>query len=112
MHQNLQKKKKINLVKADDRLFSNLYIANQSRASDLDNFFPHENHAFPVLLSEYGKLCRGTKPDFLDFLESINKPTYVKPKIYAIIIDGPALVQMIHPKLSLKTYGSYCEVNS
>ena len=78
-------------------------IASQSRARDLDNFFA-------VLLSEYGKLCGATKPDFHDCLESISKPTYIKPKIDAIIIDGPAFVQMIHSEPSLKTFGSYCKV--
>ena len=34
-------KEKIKLVKTDCRLFSNLYIASQSRAGDLDNFFAH-----------------------------------------------------------------------
>ena len=80
-----------------------MYIASQSRARDLDNFFA-------VLLSEYGKLCGATKPDFLDCLESISKPTYIKPKIDAIIIDGPAFVQMIQSEPSLETFGSYCEV--
>ena len=103
-------KENIKLVKADCRLFSNLYIASQSRAGDLVNFFSHENHAFPISLSEYGKLCEGTKSNFLDCLESLDKPTYNKPKINAIIIDGPALVQMNHPESSLKTFGSYCEV--
>ena len=91
-------------------MFSNLYIASQSRAGNLDNFFSHENHAFPVSLSEYGKRRGNTKSDFLDFLESLDKPTYIKPKIDAIVIDGPALVQKNHPESSLKTFGSYCEV--
>ena len=75
----------IKLVKADCQLFSNLYLASQSRVGDLDNFFALENHAFPVSLSEYGKLHGGTKSDFLDCLESIDIPTYIKPKIDAII---------------------------
>ena len=67
-------KEKIKLVKADCRLLSNLYIARQSRSEDLDNFFAH---AFPVSFSEYGKLHGYTKPDFLDCLESIDKPAYI-----------------------------------
>ena len=99
-------KEKIKLVKTDCRLFSNRGIASQSRAGDLNNFFAQENHAFQVSPSEYGKLRGGTKSDFLDCLKSIDKPTYIKPKIDAIIIDGPVLVQMGHPKSSLKTFGS------
>ena len=88
-------KEKIKLVKADCRLFSNLYIAIQSRAGDLDNFFAHKNHALTVSLSRYGKLRTSTKSDFLSCLKSIDKQTYIKPKIDAIIINGPALVQII-----------------
>ena len=103
-------KDKIKLITADCRLFSNLYIASQSRAGDLYNFFAHEDRAFPASLSEYGKLRGGTKSDFLGCLQSIEKPTYIKPKIDAIVIDGPALVQMNHPESSLITFGSSCEV--
>ena len=35
---------------------SNLCIASQAREVDLDEFFAHENHAFPVFTSEYVKL--------------------------------------------------------
>ena len=49
-------KEKINLVKADCRLFPNLYIVSQSRTGDLNNFLAHENYAFLVSLSEYGKI--------------------------------------------------------
>ena len=61
-------------------MFSNLYTVSQSGAGDLENFFAHENHVFPVSLSEYGQLRGGTKSDFLDCLESIDKPTYIKQK--------------------------------
>ena len=36
-------------------------------------------------------------------LESIDKPAYIKPKIDAIIIDEPELVQINHPESSVKT---------
>ena len=103
-------KEKIKLVKTDCQLFSNRGTASQSRAGDLDHFFAYENHAFQVSFSEYGKLRGGTKSDFLDRLKTIDKPTYIKPKIDAIIIDGQALIQMSHRKSSLKTFGSYCKV--
>ena len=88
-------KEKIKLLKVDFGLFPNLYIASQSRAGDLDNFFAHKNHALPVSLSRYGKLRTSTKLDFLGCLKPIDKPTYIKHKIDAIIINGPALVQII-----------------
>lgn len=57
-------KEKKKLVKADCQLFSNLYTVSQSGAGDLENFFAHENHVFPVSLSEYGQLRGGHKVRF------------------------------------------------
>ena len=49
-------KQKIATLNSERRLYANLYVACQSREGDLDNFFAHKNHAFPVSISEYGKL--------------------------------------------------------
>ena len=49
------------MMTADRRLYVNLQVACQSRDGDLDNFFAHENHSFPVAISEYGKLRKSTK---------------------------------------------------
>ena len=49
-------KQKIATLNSERRLYANLYVACQSREGDLDNFFAHKNHAFPVSLSECGKL--------------------------------------------------------
>ena len=46
----------------------------------------------------------------MDCLESIDKLTYMKPKINAIIKDRPTSVQMNHPESSLKTVSMYREV--
>ena len=59
-----KEKEKINLVKADCRLFPNLYIVSQSRKFSLVNFLAHENHVFLVSLSEYGKR-RGWKKSLI-----------------------------------------------
>ena len=40
-------KQTITSLKSDCTLFSRLYIATQTRHGDLDNFFKHENHAYP-----------------------------------------------------------------
>ena len=82
--QSLKENEKIKSIKADCRLFSTLYIASQSRAGYVDNFFAPENHAFPVSLSEHGKLRGRTKSDFLNCQESVDKPAYIKPEIEAI----------------------------
>ena len=65
-------KQKIATLNSERRLYANLYVACQSREGDLDNFFAHENHAFPDSISEYGKLRKATsKSDFLQCMESL-----------------------------------------
>ena len=58
-----RKKQVVDLV-ADRRLFLNLYVACQSRKSNLESFFKHENHSYPVSISEYGKLRKCSKSGF------------------------------------------------
>ena len=52
----ISKSKQIIVVNlsSDCPLFPNLYIASQAGEGDLD--LSYENHAFPVSISEYGKL--------------------------------------------------------
>lgn len=107
---NSKLKKSIQLLKEDRQLFSNLYISCQTREGDLDNFFAHENHAYPVSLSDDGKLKQAkNKSEFLDCLDDIVKPHYNPPVVDAIAIDGPALVHMNAPVKSVKSYGDYCD---
>ena len=64
-------RKNLKLMKDDSRLFSSFYIACQTRAGDLDNLFAHENHSFPVSISEYGNLCKCSISDFISCLTFI-----------------------------------------
>ena len=105
----LRAKKDLKLAKEDCRLFSSLYIACQTRAGDLDNFFAHENHSFPISLSEYGKLRKCSKSDFIECLTPISDPSYNPPNVDAMIIDGAGLVNMNRPESTCKTFGEYCE---
>ena len=45
---------KINNLHRDVSLFSRLYIASQTRDSDMDDFFAHENHPWPPSLASNG----------------------------------------------------------
>ena len=75
----------------------------------MDDFFAHENHAYPVSLSEYGKLRKTDKSDFLKCLKEIEEPSYdASSDMEMIVIDGAALVHINSPKKS-KTFGEYCE---
>ena len=90
-------------------MYENLYVTCQSREGDLDNFFAHENHAFPVSLSEYGKLRKATsKSHFLQCMVSLADVTYDVPDVSMKVIDGAAFANMNRPKSSI-TYGKYCE---
>ena len=46
-----------------------LYIACKVREGNLEEFFKHENAPFPPALSNYDRMCQGTKSDLLKSLE-------------------------------------------
>ena len=94
---------------ADRRLYSSLYIACQSRKGDLESFFSHENHSYPVSLSEYGKLRKcNAKSDFLKCLNQVIEPQFDSPNVDMKVVDGEAFVNKNPPNCS-KTFGDYCE---
>ena len=95
--------------KFDCQLYASLYIANQAQQEDLDEFFAHKNHAYPMSLSEYGKLRKTGKYEFLNCLEEIQEPSYDVPHdMEMIVIYGAALVYLNPPKHS-RTFGEYRE---
>ena len=70
--------------------FSQLYIANQRRDGDMDNFFSYENTTVPPSLSKDGMLRSGDKPDLLHCIAEYGKSVLKKPskELYlAILID-------------------------
>ncbi|KAG0722479.1 hypothetical protein GWK47_044418 [Chionoecetes opilio] len=87
-------------------LFSRLYIACQSRDGDLDNFFRHENNAYPPALSQLGKLRLGTKADLTYCLEKLCTSEGEPPTVDVIILDGAAIVNMLRP-VGAKTVQDY-----
>ena len=78
-------------IRSDFCLYSNLYMAYQAREGNLDEFFEHENHAFPVSISEYGKL-RAAKDnsEFTQLLHKVFEPQYDEPNVQIKRIDGTA----------------------
>ena len=102
-------KLKMATLNSERRLYANLYVACQSRDGDLDNFFSHENHSFPISLSEYGKLRKATsKSDFIQCLETNVEVKYDAPEVSMKVIDGAAFVNMNRPMTS-DTYGNFCK---
>ena len=85
-------------LKQECKLYASLYVACQSRNGDLQDFFTHENHSYPPAISEYGKLRKCIKADFLSSLESFGSTCHSGPDVTAKIIDGSAAVQMTTPQ--------------
>ena len=102
-------KLKTTSLKQDCKLFASLYIACHSREGDLEDFFCHENHAYPPSISEYGKLRPASnKADFLKCLEPYGETKNESPEFTYKIIDGSALVHLTPPEKA-KTFGEYSE---
>ena len=81
----------------------------QSREGDLDSFFAHENHAYPVSLSEYGRfrMCN-SKSDFWDCLNNYGDSSEEVPAVDLTVIDGAAFVNM-NPPFGKLTFEEYCD---
>ena len=75
----------------------------------MDSFFAQENHLYPVLLSEYGRLrtCN-SKSDFLDCLNNYGDPSEEAPAVDMIEIDGTVFVNK-NPQRCELTLGEYCD---
>lgn len=96
-------------LKSDCSLFSRLYIACQTRDGDLENFFRHENHAYPPSLSQLGQLRIGTKADLTHCLEELCTSQGEAPAVDVIILDGAAIVNMMKP-VGVKTFQEYATI--
>ena len=83
-------------------------IASQAREGDLDEFFAYENHAFPISISEYGKLrAAKNKSEFTQLLHKVFEPQYEEPNVQMKVIDGTAFVNICRLRTS-KTFREYC----
>lgn len=93
---------KVAELKMDCQLFSQLYIACQSRKSDLNEFFRHENQACPPSLSQRGSLRFGTKSDLLTCLSTLSSPTkdISELDVECCVLDGAVIAQMLNPGCS------------
>ena len=99
--------KKVVSLKQDCQLYSNLYVACQNREGDLEEFFAHENHAYPLSLSIYGEMRSTDKSDTIKIFESLVEKSSVKPDFTVEVLDGAAVVQTVVPKCSTN-FGQYC----
>ena len=101
-----KKRQQVISLKSDIALFSRLYISCQTRGGNLEEFFKHENQAWPPALSVGGKLRFGKKSDLLTCFEDLSPiPTNI-PNYTCIILDGAAVIQMLKP-MGVKTFDEY-----
>ena len=99
-------KQQLTSLKSDVGLFSQLYIGCQTRDYNLEEFFRHENQAYPPALSDCGNLYLGTKSDLLMCLEDLSEAQTVAPVTSSVILDGAAIVQMLKPA-AVKNFAEY-----
>ena len=102
-------KQALTTMKGDMELFSRMYIGCQTRDGNLDDFFQHENRAYPPSLSEGGNLRLGSKSDLLNCMEELSKAKSEAPVVTSVILDGAAIVQMMKPGTT-RTFDEYANV--
>ncbi|CAG2223289.1 unnamed protein product [Mytilus edulis] len=90
----------------NDKYHEYLYVSCQVRDSDLDEFFRHENQAYPPSLSQFGQLRLGSKSDLLVPLEKMCVIVTEIPDVDAIILDGAVIVNILKPRFC-KTFEDY-----
>lgn len=98
----------IKVAKKDVRVFSDLYVSCQVRQGDMATFFAHENQAKPPALVAPGDK-QSTKSDIMEVLESFIEPSATVAST-AYVLDGPAIIHMLTPNLSCKTFGDYAKL--
>ena len=102
--ENSKSQNELTLAKNDAALFSKLYISCQNRDGDIDEFFKHENQAFPPSLSDFGKLRATVKSELLTCFEALSPPTRELPNgVSVVILDGAAIVQL-HKVVGFSTF--------
>ena len=84
-------------------LFSRMYISCQTRYSDMDAFFEHENHAWPPSLAANGIMHQTSKSDLMECWESVVPKSGSVPDLDVNIVDGAALLHILDPKKSHKS---------
>ena len=103
-----KEKQQLTSMKSDVELFSQLYVSCQMAVSNLEDFFQHENQAWPPVLSNGGRLPLGTKSDILRCLEDLSPSQTKTPDATCIVFDGAAIIQMMKPAAA-NTFDEYAQ---
>jgi hypothetical protein len=74
------------MEKEDTNLFSRMYVSCQNQDGDLENFFRHENHAWPPSLAEDGNIRTAeNKSDLFAQLEPMVDYQCEHPEVDVIV---------------------------
>ena len=68
--------------------FSRMYIACQATSGDMNTFFEHENHCWPLYLAENNLMRFGEKSALLKCLETRTLRLEAAPTVGVKIYDG------------------------
>lgn len=96
-------KQQVASLKSDCNLFSHLYIASKFRDGNLEDFFAHENQAWPPSLSEHGKLRLPNKKSDLLTCFAVECDLQPPSKFDVEIADGPAIVHSLSTSAVIST---------
>ena len=108
IRQKSSKQIQMSSLKSNCSLFSQFYIASQTRDGGLQEFFKHENQAYPPAFSQDGVLRSGIKAELVHCLESLVSVDGT-PTVDTLILDGVAIVNMLRPG-SAKTFQDYANI--
>jgi hypothetical protein len=92
----------IKTLKNDCNLFSRMYISCQSQDGNIEEFFRHENQAFPPSPSSNGYPKEGTKEAILQCLEPLADSPADNPAVDVKLLDGAVIVMKPASKCSFK----------
>lgn len=97
-------------IKNDCKLFPRLYIGCEACGGNIDDFFCHENQAWPPSLSEQDSIRFGNKSDIITCIESSIPQLRDPPNNFnSIILDGAVIVHLVRPIDGIKTFKDYAE---
>ncbi|KAF2884048.1 hypothetical protein ILUMI_22166 [Ignelater luminosus] len=105
VRKNTSAKEKIKNLRRDANIYCKLYVASQSRESDIKSFFAYENQPFPPSLSEVGRLRKPSNKQnviaCLEFEESGDMSSFT-----AMILNGAAVVHLLEAN-KCKTFADF-----
>ena len=94
----------------DVRLFSQMYIATQSRVGAMNELFSYETLKHPPSLSKCGQMCSGDKSDLISYIEEVPNvlPRIEAPAAEVAALEESVLVNIVKAKKnqSFQTYAS------